>query len=52
MPEMNPYKEGYDAFKAGKKRNDNPHHMASSAHDAWHDGYDDAEQEAAESNTN
>ena len=50
MTRMDPYKEGQEAYKAGKKRNDNPHHMHSSAHEYWHDGYDDAEQEEEENN--
>lgn len=38
---MTPYEEGQKARKEGVRRRDNPHHMATSAHDAWDDGWQD-----------
>ena len=43
---MNPYLDGVNAYKAGKKRNANPHHMATAMHEAWDEGYVDAEAAA------
>lgn len=42
------YLDGRKAYYDGKKRNDNPHHMSSSAHELWHEGYEDAEKEDAD----
>ncbi len=47
MDKVTPYQEGRNAFKAGKKRNANPYHMAHSAHDAWDEGWLNASDDAA-----
>ena len=48
MCEMNPYAEGQKDRRKGRRRNDNPHHMSTSAHDAWDDGWVDEDAVIAE----
>lgn len=39
------YEQGKAAYTAGKRRRDNPFHMATSAHDLWDEGWQDADLE-------
>ncbi len=42
----NPYREGFDAYASGKKRNANPYHYQRPEHEQWDDGWEEARTRA------